>query len=305
MSFRPRCLAVGLALIDYCYSVDSLPSTAGKHFASAMRSVLGGVATNAALTLSTLGADTRLLSRLGADASGDWILASLKQSGIDTTFIKQVPGRVSASSAVCIDKNGERSIVNYRDRELFAGKVDIADDVLVGVDGVICDTRWHNAARAILSRTRESATISVLDYDQNPDPDSASLIELADYTIFAKPALLALSACSDARSAVAWAAQKYPGTRVAVTCGAEGVLFWADGAVSSIPAHKLRAVNTLGAGDVFHGACCYALACGRDFEDALHWGNAAAAMRVSGAVDFPSLEQVDSLYNRSNSPHTL
>ena len=294
----PRCLAVGLALIDYCYSVDSLPSAAGKYFASAMRSVLGGVAANAALTTLALGADTRLLSRLGADASGDWVLAELKQMGINTTFIEQVPGRMSASSAVCIDKCGERSIVNYRDPELFAMDVNISDDLLVGIDAVVCDTRWPQAARAVLARASELAIPRVLDYDQNPTPESIDLIDLVDYAIFAEPALLALSDCPDARTGVTWAAGKYPKARVAVTCGGAGVYFWAEKEVQNIAAHPVTVVNTLGAGDVFHGACCYALACGRDFEDALRWANAAAAMRVSGEVDFPSLKQVDNLYNR-------
>ena len=299
MSSRPRCLAVGLALIDYCYSVDNLPPGGGKYFASAMHSVLGGVATNAALAILTLGAETRLLSRLGADASGDWVLAELKRMGIDTTFIEQVPGRMSASSAVCIDKYGERSIVNYRDPELFGTDVHIPDDLFAGVDAVICDTRWPQAVGAVLARASELSIPRVLDYDQNPTPESADLVDLVDYAIFAEPALLALSGCLDAYVAIAWAAEKYPKARVAVTCGGAGVYFWTDNQVKNIAAHPVQVVNTLGAGDVFHGACCYALACGRDFEDALRWANAAAAMRVSGEVDFPSLSQVDSLYNRS------
>ena len=295
---KPRCLAVGLALIDHCYSVDSLPSAASKYFANAARSVLGGVATNAALTALALGADTRLLSRLGADASGDWILAELNRWGVDTKFIERVAGYVSASSAVCIDKYGERNIVNYRDPKLFAADVNVSDDLLAGVDAVVCDTRWPQAARVVLARASELAIPRVLDYDQNPTPESVDLIGLVDYAIFAEPALLALSGCSDKRAAIAWAAEKYPNARVAVTCGGAGVCFWAENEVRNIAAHPVTVVNTLGAGDVFHGACCYALACGRDFEGALRWANAAAAMRVSGEVDFPSLEQVDNLYNR-------
>ena len=298
MQRRPCCLAVGLALIDYCYKVATLPAGGGKYFASDVQSMLGGVATNAALAMLALGANTRLLSRLGADASGDWVLAELKQMGIDTTFIEQVPGRLSASSAVCIDQHGERSIVNYRDPKLFDSSLNLPEGLLTGVDAVMCDTRWPSAVHAVLSRTSEFGRVSVLDYDQNPAPESASLLELADYTIFAEPALFELSGCADAHTAIAWAAEKYPNARVAVTCGSAGVYFCADDEVRRIPAYPVPVVNTLGAGDVFHGACCYALACGRDFEDALRWANAAAAMRVSGEVAFPSLEQVDNLYNR-------
>ena len=295
----PRCLAVGLALIDYCYKVATLPAGGGKYFASSTESVLGGVAANAALAMLALGADTRMLSRLGDDASGDWVESELQRRGIDTSFIERVPGRLSASSAVCIDQRGERSIVNYRDPELFSLDLNLPEGLLVGVDAVMCDTRWPSAVRAVLARAAELGIISVLDYDQNPNPESASLIELADYSIFAEPALLTLSDCADARTAIAWAAQRYANTRVAVTCGGAGVLYWADNEVHSIATYPVPVVNTLGAGDVFHGACCYALACGRDFESALHWANAAAAMRVSGEVDFPSLEQVDGLYNQS------
>ena len=299
MQRRLRCLAVGLALIDYCYRVATLPAGEGKYFASATESVLGGVAANAALAMLALGADTRMLSRLGDDASGDWVVSELQRRGIDTDFIERVPGRLSVSSAVCIDQRGERSIVNYRDLELFGLELNLPEGLLAGVDAVMCDTRWPSSVRAVLARIAELGIISVLDYDQNPNPESASLIELADYSIFAEPALLALSGCSDARAGIEWAAQNYPNTRVAVTCGGAGVLYWAENEVRSIATYPVPVVNTLGAGDVFHGACCYALACGRDFETALRWANAAAAMRVSGEVDFPSLEQVDGLYNQS------
>ena len=286
----PRCLALGLAVLDYCYQVESLPAGGGKYFASGMDCVVGGVATNAAIAMRALGADVCLYSRLGADSNGEWILQQLRAKDLDTGFTEQLPGCSSPCSAVCIDNQGERSIVNYRDRQLFAQPPVVNADMLTGVSAVVADTRWPQAVDAVFAMAAEQGIPTVLDLDQNPE--NHPLIEPADCVIFAQPALQQLSPGVSLSEALLQWSRRYPQKQLAVTCGAEGVLYILAGEVNKLDSYPVKAVNTLGAGDVFHGAFTYALACGQNFRAALQFANAAAALRVSGVADFPSSAQV-------------
>ena len=290
------CLAVGLALVDYCYYLPDLPDGAGKYFAERVELCLGGVATNAALAMRALGAEVKLYSRLGQDASGDWIYAQLQAAGLNIdASVERVAGCASPSSAVSISADGERCIVNHRDPQLFAAAPRLPAQLLSGIKAVLCDTRWPRAAAAVMEQAQGLGVATVLDFDLNPDPSSQSLLALADYAVLAQPALVELSGCSQPEAGLRWLAQRYPVKRVAVTCGASGVYaVGTDASLERIAAYRVRAVNTLGAGDVFHGAFCYQLARGSAFIPALHYANAAAALHVSGTT-FPRASAVEQL----------
>jgi sulfofructose kinase len=92
---------------------------------------------------------------------------------------------------------------------------------------------------------------------------------------------------------------------LAVTDGPNGVLWQDAHIVRHIPAWPVAAVDTLGAGDVFHGACVVALGEGHDFEHALRFAAAAAALKcrhfggISGA---PSRAETDAFLQSSETP---
>jgi sugar/nucleoside kinase (ribokinase family) len=82
----------------------------------------------------------------------------------------------------------------------------------------------------------------------------------------------------------------------AVTAGAEGSSWIADGAASHVPAPAVVAVDTLAAGDVFHGAYALALAEGRAIRDAARFASCAAAIKCSrpgGRDGAPTRAEVD------------
>ena len=129
----------------------------------------------------------------------------------------------------------------------------------------------------------------------DPTRHTDALLNACTHVVFSSHGLRNTAQMQDFEQALSAVARRTPAL-LAVTDGANG-LWWHDGDRGRrIAAHPVRAVDTLGAGDVFHGACVLALAEGRDFEGALAFSAAAAAvkcMRFGGIGGAPNRAEVE------------
>ena len=130
--------------------------------------------------------------------------------------------------------------------------------------------RWPAGGLAALGSARARGVPGVLDCDHDPAGREDTL-KAASHIVFALPTLVTYSGTDDASEALRRAADR-TGAWVAATAGADGVYWLADGTVAHLPAHEVAAVDTLGAGDVFHGAFALGLAEGMSEERALRFG---------------------------------
>ncbi len=288
-------LCVGIAVLDLVFQVDALPTAAGKHRAAQRLEVGGGVAANAAVTISRLGGRARFIGCLGKDETGDRIIAGLKREGVDTARVRRVPGQESPLSAVLVDGTGERLIVNHAGPDLFTAPPAVKPPELDGADAVLVDMRWPNGAEAALAGAAATGIPGILDCDHDPTGTEA-LLAAASHIVFALPTLRAytgMKSPADALLAVGDVTDAW----VAVTDGAAGV-HWREGDdILHLPAFPIAAVDTLGAGDVFHGAFALAMAEQAGIEQALRLASAAAAlkcMRFGGRAGIPTRTEVES-----------
>ena len=122
-------------------------------------------------------------------------------------------------------------------------------------------------------------------------------LRAASHVVFSAEGLATCLGTDSLEAGVAQARRLAPG-RIAVTMGGEGVA-WLEGAtLHRMPAFRVRAIDTLGAGDVFHGALALALGEGSEWEQALQFASAAAAVkcsRPSGRGSFPTRDEVIAL----------
>ncbi|MFQ5972426.1 MAG: PfkB family carbohydrate kinase, partial [Alphaproteobacteria bacterium] len=184
---------VGIAVLDIVFSVDELPSAAGKYYAREYREIGGGVAANAAATVTALGGHARYVGRVGDDAVGQRILAELRDWDVDTTHVEQVAGCGSSVSAVLVDRTGERLIVNHVDPRLFGNGARLDGGALAGMDAVLVDTRWPDGAEAALSATAARGAPAVLDCDRAPASEGDRLLKAASHVVFSETALTELA----------------------------------------------------------------------------------------------------------------
>ena len=291
---QPLVACVGHCAIDHVFHIDRFPDHATKTPALSFNSVGGGMAANAALACARLGARVRFIGATGDDDAGRLVRQQLGAEGIDLTQLQCVPKAHTSASAIIVDGRGERHIFNHLGNALALAAVP-GDAVFDGCDAVLVDPRWPAGARAALLWASKNDRLSVLDADVAPPLNLDLLVACAQWVVFSEPGLAAwapdLAREPALRRALAHGAQ-----HAAVTRGDKGVEYLVDGSLAVLPAPSIQAVDTTGAGDVFHGAFTLALARGDTAHNALVFAAAAAALKCTrggGARGAPTQQELD------------
>jgi sulfofructose kinase len=290
-----RILCVGIAVVDFVFRYPQVPREPGKHIADAMDAVVGGMAANAAIAAARLGAEAALMSRVGADPNGTFVLAELEAHGLDVAAVERVPDVPTSVSAVAVGGDGERLLLNHQDRRLLLDVPAPEAGVFGRFDALLSDTHWPAAGVLGLEFAARRDVPGVADIDHAIEPAWVeATLGWASHVVFSSEGLASCLGEGGIEAGIAEARRLTPG-KLAVTLGGDGVL-WVDGDTTRrIPAFKVRAVDTLGAGDVFHDALTLALAEGQEWPEALTFAAAAAAVkcsRPSGRGSFPSWAEV-------------
>jgi len=290
-------VCVGIAVLDHLFQVDELPAGEGKFYAGGYREVGGGVAANAAAAVVKLGGTARYVGRVGADRTGERITADLAALGVDVSAVESVDGVVSPVSAVLVDRAGERLIVNHTPSDLFTGgPVDRAARI-DGADAVLVDVRWPAGAVAALAAAQAAGIPSVFDFDRPMVGGGEGIIGIASNVVFSRDALAATAGTTDVAAGLARVRERTPAW-LAVTTGGDGVWWLDDDGTHHQEAFPVDVVDTVGAGDVFHGAFALALGEGRSEPEAVEFATAAAAIKCSrpgGRNGAPNRDEVERL----------
>ena len=287
-----RVLTLGITVFDTVLEVAGLPASGGKFYATGRAEVVGGIAANAAIAIVRLGGEAALASRVGDDLVAERIVAELAVAGVDTGLVEWLNGVRSSVSTILVDASGERLLINHADPALFRGTPDLDG---ITVDAVMTDTRWPEGALAALRRARALGVPGLLDYDRLAERLSPELLAAASHVVFGRQGLEALTGTAD----VATGLLQVRGTTeawLACTSGGDGVHWLAGDALRHLPAFAVEAVDTLAAGDVFHGAFALALAEGQSEYAAMRSASAAAALkcrRFGGGSVSPTRAEVE------------
>lgn len=215
--------------------------------------------------------------------------------GVDCAHVRQVRGVATPVSAVIVDADGERLIVPYYDKALGSDPNWIDDDFVRAADAVQVDVRWPEGAHKVLSLARDAGKIAVLDGDVGPVETLSELAGVATHNVFSAPAAQALTGRERCGEAVRDLARMFGGF-AAVTNGEHGCYWIENGEAHHLAPPKVKAVDTLAAGDVFHGAFTLAIAEGQPIPEAVRFANTAAAikcMHFGGRLGAPDRDAVD------------
>jgi len=282
----PQVLCTGIAVLDAVFGVARFPVPEAKTQASAFMIISGGCAANAAVAIARLGGRARFAGPLGgpagAEAIGDRIVAALAGEQVDCAACPRVPGVASSISAICIDPLGERAIVNYRDDRLAAARPSDPSALVATAGAVLADNRFPEFVLPICEAARARGIPVVLDADK-PTRATDSLLRLATHVVFSAEGLRATAGTDDLDAGlerIAAVSRSF----LAVTDGAHGVFWRVPGPqekVRRMSAFPIQPIDTLAAGDVFHGAFALALAEGRGETEAMRFAAAAAAIKCT------------------------
>jgi sulfofructose kinase len=286
-----RVVCLGLSALDQIWQVEQLfTGVSEKIKAAEYTTAGGGMAANAAVTVARLGGASVFWGRGGNDPAGHEMHAALAREGIDVSHFRLFTDGRSSVSGVIVDNSGERQIVNFRGR--FPAEADwLPLDKLGGTSAVLADPRWAEGAAALFAAARRLGIPTILDADVADAQVFEQLLPLADHAVFSEPALRHFAGSADDHALASLA--RFNCRVTAVTRGGSGVSWYQGGQVKMCPAFPVVAIDTTGAGDVFHGAYALAVGAGLIVTDAMSFASAAAAVKCTRAGGRSAIPFID------------
>lgn len=261
--------------------VEHFPQAGAKVQASEFLITSGGQAGNAAVAMARLGAKTSYIGALGDenDDVANTIIKAFASENIDVSRALRVPGARSSVSTIMIDAAGEKMIATRRNQGLAEAAPADPAAAVANVDAVMLDNRYSNISLPICLAAKVRGIPRVLDFDK-PTPGDDPLLLACTHAICSADALREATGLDDLRAALVKLGKTYDGF-LAVTEGPGGV-YWRDGdTIRHMPAFKVDVVDTLGAGDTFHGAFAFRLVETGDVIEAMRFASAAAALKCT------------------------
>jgi sulfofructose kinase len=274
---------------------DEVPPLPSKALASEMCQVVDGMVVSAAYAFVRLGGSSQLCARAGDDDLGISLRRTLAAEGLDTSSLRNIPGTKTSLATVIVDRRGDRLVVAYHDQNVDKSPDWLPLQDIVRSDIVHCDTRWVEGAETALRAAREMKTPSMIDADVAPLDVLERLVPLAAYAVFSDAGLLIYSKCDDVKTALMKVGASHWG-HVGASCGADGYYWYENGHIRHVGAPRVEVVDTLSAGDIFHGAIALALMEGKEIAAAARFACAAASLkctRFGGRLGCPLRTEVE------------
>jgi len=261
--------------------VEKFPGPGGKVSATDFVVTSGGQAGNAAVAMARLGAHVVYIGAVGdeTDDVANSILKTFAKENIDVSHAIRVPGARSAASLIMLDADGEKMIATLRPTGLHAAVPDDPDGIVANANAVMLDNRYSNISLPICLAAKKRGIPRVLDFDK-PTPPDDPLFQACSHVICSADAIRESTGVKDLPGALKKLGESFSGF-LAVTDGPKGVYWLDNGVVRHMDAFEVKAVDTLGAGDTFHGAFAVRFVETRDVVDAMRFGAAAAAIKCT------------------------
>ncbi len=295
----PRILCIGMPVRDLIFRVATLPDRGRKADATQFAEICGGNALNAAIAIARLGGRVSFAGPMGdaGETASGFILDRMHAEGIDTRHIVRMPGLTTPVSAIMIEPSGERTLTIHRDPGLWNVTLPDAERLLADCAAVLVESRCASFSGGLCTEARRRGLPVIAGVDRAMSLQD-DLLTAASHLLFASDQMQATAGIADDIAALQRLAVLTPAF-LAATRGPRGTIWLTDrGELEETPVFPVAAVDTLGAGDVFHGAFTLRLAEGGTAREALRFAAAAAALKCSrqgGGLAAPQRIEVEAL----------
>src|SRR6266581_201533 len=295
----PRILCIGIPVRDLTFRVSGVPGRGSKENATHLDEICGGNALNAAIGIVRLGGRASLCGPMGdvRELSSRFIFDKLAHEGIETNHLVHMPGLVTPISAVLVDPSGERTIVTFRDPELWKVQLPDTETLLDDCAAILTESRCAEFCTELCAEAQRRGIPVIVDVDRAMSLREG-LLNASTHLVFSSEPLQETADVADDAKALHKVAKLTP-SFLAGTRGPRGTI-WLDekGDIQETPAFPVHTVDTLGAGDVFHGVFALATTQKQQLRQALRFASAAAALkctRFGGAFAAPQRAEVEEL----------
>ena len=301
---KPKIVVLGSINMDLVAVAAALPKPGETVMGDGFATLPGGKGANQAVAAARLGADVRMIGRVGDDVFGPMLLENLQAKGVDVSDVMTTPGMSSGIAVILLDDERENYIVGIYGANMACDEIQVeaASRALDGADALLLQMEIPLAVSLEAAHIARRMGVRVI-YDPAP-PSEIPFSSYEAFDIIApnqSEAEVLTGVTVDGIDSAHEAAQvlrsRGAGTAI-VKLGEQGVVYVADDCVGHVPAFEVDAVDTVAAGDGFAGALAVALAEGEPIERALRFASAAGALVVTkrGAQDaMPHRAEVERL----------
>lgn len=255
---------------------------------------IGAPASNAACLCARWEEETALITRVGNDFYGTLILEELRKQDVDVRYVKQLEEfKTPVSTIITHMENGSRTIFNC------PGVLKECDfDYPIDCDVLLLD--GHELTASLEALKRYPHAISMLDAGTCKE-ETKLLAAMVDHLVCSEDFARQYTGITidkknpDTVIQTFQALKKLNQGQILVTLGGDGCLYEQKKEILHMPAYVVEAIDTTGAGDIFHGAYAYGVAKKWDLKTILHVASKTAALsttKLGGNLSIPKLEEV-------------
>ncbi len=285
-----RVFGLGQCSLDHIAAVRKYPEEDSKEEALELTVQGGGPVATALVSLSRLGVRTAFAGVVSDDRAGAEIIEGLKAEGVDTRGLKVKKGGSSQTAFIIVSRKGLRTIIWRRPDVPELDPEDINASLIKGADFVLLDGLMMKASLKAAMMARRFNVPVMLDAGRVRE-GMRELAGSSDYIVCSEEFARGLG--STPREALFKLSSLGP-RAATVTLGKKGSITWSDGKTFVQKAFRVKAVDTTGAGDVFHGGYIWGLLNGWDMKKTVRFASAFAALKClkpGGRLGIPSLRR--------------
>jgi len=270
----------GLNAVDHLCVVPQYPRFDSKTEIVHYEKLGGGQTATAVVFAARMGLKGKYIGKVGSDDLGVYALESLRAENIDTASVLVERGARNQYAFIIIDKaSGERTILWERDRKLSFRQEELCRADICSGRVLHLDGHDYEAAIQAARWAREEGIPVVIDLDKAV-PRSAELIANVDFLITSANFPPEFTGIDDPIESLL-ALRNHCDGFLAVTLGAQGAMAVIGDRCERFPAFKVHAVDTTGAGDIFHGGFIYGLLHNWPLDRIMTFANAAAGLNCT------------------------
>ncbi|MCX5225612.1 ribokinase [Streptomyces sp. NPDC006553] len=272
-------VVLGSTNMDLVAYVPRAPALGETVTGRAFRTIPGGKGANQAVAAARAGGEVSMIGAVGADDFGTRLRAGLEHCSVDTDLLRTAEGP-SGTAHIVVDDEGGNAIVVVPGANGTVTSLDHGDEALIGTaDVLLLQLELPLSVVVEGAATARRLGVRTVLTPAPAQPLPPELLATIDLLVPNEHEAAALTGLADPREAALALLRDVP--EVVVTLGAAGSLYAVRGADPvTVPAPRVRAVDTTAAGDTFVGALVVALGEGRPAPEALAWAGTAAALSV-------------------------
>jgi sulfofructose kinase len=290
-------VGVGINATDTIIRLPRFPALDSKVEMISAETKPGGQVASAIVACRRWGLTARYVGKIGDDAAGKFQAEEMQREGVEAHWIT-ARGCASQTAFILVDEpSGERTVLWKRDPAIALRPEDLKRDWIRGARALLVDGHDTEAAAQAARWAREEKIPVVGDFD-NLYPGIQVLLQYMDFPITSKDFPERLTGEHDLLKSLPSIFREFKCRLIVATLGRFGALAWNGDRFILSPGFRVKAIDTTGAGDVFHGAFLYGLVRGWQVEETLEFSCAAAALncRAPGARGgIASLAEIENL----------